>query len=165
MISIKNYAEKCGVSYEAVRKQVSRYRADLGDHIIIQGRTQYLDDEAVLFLDNKRAVNPVIIVENEKNDQIEELKEQNENLKIKIMELQDQLIRSQDQLIARDRELMELKDQILVLTTETKKDEDAGDERTEELSSEETEPGVTTTENEKHVRKTIFSFLWKKRGR
>ena len=55
MISIKDYAKNKGVSYEAVRKQVNRYKDELDGHIHKQNRTQYLDDEAVTFLDSKRA--------------------------------------------------------------------------------------------------------------
>ena len=44
MVTLKEYAEKKSISYEAVRKQVSRYREELGDHIKKEGRTQYLDD-------------------------------------------------------------------------------------------------------------------------
>ena len=61
MVSIKEYARTCGVSYEAVRKQIKRYAAELDGHIHQQGRTQYLDDVAVAFLSDHRAPAPMAI--------------------------------------------------------------------------------------------------------
>lgn len=145
MISLKDYAKKKNVSYEAVRKQVNRYRDELGDHLYKKDRTQYLDEEGEAFLDRKRASNPVILLEHDKDEQIDELKQQNESLKIKIMELQDQLIKSKDQLLERDQQLIELKDQLYLLTTKKEElDQESSDESedTEELTmdgSEETE--------------------------
>lgn len=54
MISLKDYAKNKNVSYEAVRKQVNCYKTELERHIHKVNRTQYLDDEAVPFLDSKR---------------------------------------------------------------------------------------------------------------
>ena len=83
MISIKDYAKLKGVSYEAVRKQVKRYESDLEGHIHRQNRTQYLDDEAVVFLDCKRAENPIVIYEHSKDEQIDDLEDQVKQLLIK----------------------------------------------------------------------------------
>ena len=156
MITLKDYAKKKNVSYEAVRKQVNRYRDELGDHLYKKDRTQYLDEEGEAFLDEKRASNPVILVEHDKDDQIEELNRQNEALKIKIMELQDQLIKSKDQLLERDQQLIELKDQLYLLTTkkeESDQDPD-GSEDTEELTmdgAEETEELTSDTTKQPDV--------------
>ena len=54
-LTIKEYASSRGVSYEAVRMQLKRYGQQLDGFIERQGRTQYLTDEAVAFLDSKRA--------------------------------------------------------------------------------------------------------------
>ena len=99
MITLKDYAEKKRVSYEAVRKQVNRYRSELGEHLYRHGRTQYLDEEGEAFLDKKRLSNPVVLIEKNKDDQIEELQQENDNLRIKIMELQEQLLASKDLLL------------------------------------------------------------------
>lgn len=99
MISLKDYAKKKNVSYEAVRKQVNRYRAELGDHLYRFERTQYLDEEGEAYLDRKRASNPVILIAHDKDAQIEELIQQNESLKIKVAELQEQVIQLQDRLL------------------------------------------------------------------
>ena len=109
MITLKEYAEKKSISYEAVRKQVSRYREELGDHIKKEGRTQYLDDWAEEFLDDRRASNVVVMYEHAKDERIEELEQQNQNLRLKVMELQEKII-------ARDEKLFEMQEQLNLLT-------------------------------------------------
>lgn len=99
MVTIKEYAAKKNVSYEAVRKQVNRYRGELGEHLYKHGRTQYLDEEGEAFLDNKRLSNPVVLVEKNKDEQLDELQRENDSLRIKIMELQEQLLSSKDLLL------------------------------------------------------------------
>lgn len=42
MISLKDYAKNKNVSYEAVRKQVNRYKTELEGHIHKVNRTQYM---------------------------------------------------------------------------------------------------------------------------
>ena len=74
MISLKEYAELNHITYEAVRSQVKRYREQLEDHIIQDGRTQYLDDIAVAFLDERRQKNPVVMYQQSKDEAIEEMR-------------------------------------------------------------------------------------------
>lgn len=121
MITLKDYAKKKNVSYEAVRKQVVRYKTELGEHLYKKDKTQYLDEEGELFLDQRRAASPVIMVEQAKDEKIDELTRQNELMKLKIIELQEQLIQSKDQLLERDQQLIDLKDQMLLLTEKTEK--------------------------------------------
>lgn len=73
VISLKEYAKLNNVTYEAVRQQVNRYAGDLGEHIIKDGRQQFLDEDAVAFLDSKRQKNPVVIVQQDKDEQIRDL--------------------------------------------------------------------------------------------
>lgn len=109
MITIKDYARGKGVSYEAIRKQINRYKKkELAGHIITKNRTQYIDDDGIVFLDQKRKENPVVIVQAEKSEEIERLKEENRNLLIKIGELQDRLIKSQDRIDQLQQEKIEL---------------------------------------------------------
>lgn len=96
MISIKEYAAQKGVSYEAVRKQVSRYKKELEGHITKVSRTQYLDDEAVAFLDGKRQENPVILLQVDKDEEIQRLHDENKALLLKVAELQDALLKEKD---------------------------------------------------------------------
>lgn len=96
MVSIKEYAAQKGVSYEAVRKQVSRYKKELEGHITKVSRTQYLDDEAVAFLDGKRQENPVILLQADKDEEIQRLHDENKALLLKVAELQDALLKEKD---------------------------------------------------------------------
>ena len=91
IISLKDYAEQKNISYEAVRKQVVRYKNELEGHVIRDGRQQFLDDEAVTFLDSKREKNPVIIVQTSKDDRIKELEHDNLNLLNKVAAQADKI--------------------------------------------------------------------------
>lgn len=92
MISMKEYATSKGITYEAVRKQVSRYRSELDGHIVNKGKAQFLDEEAVAFLDGKRDGSPIILLERSKDEEIDRLTEENKALLVKLATVQDQLI-------------------------------------------------------------------------
>ena len=95
--SIKQIAEEQNVSYEAIRKQVARYSDELKDHIIRKSRTQYLDEWAVNFLKEKRAESPIILMNMDQNEQIEELTAQVESLKTHLLMAQEQIISLQEE--------------------------------------------------------------------
>lgn len=80
VLSLRDYAHLKGVSYEAIRKQVARYKAELDGHIIREGRQQFLDEEAVAFLDARRQKNPVILVQQSRDETIEALRAENKEL-------------------------------------------------------------------------------------
>lgn len=108
MVTIREYAKNNGVSYEAVRKQVNRYKGELQSHITKVNRTQYLDDEAVAFLDSKRAENPIIIMESNRDDEIKRLEMENKALLVKVAELQEALLAEKDQVKLLQTEKIEL---------------------------------------------------------
>lgn len=81
VITLNDYAKQHNISYEAVRQQVVRYASELEGHLIKDGRQQFLDEEAVAFLDAKRQKNPVVIIQQNKDEEIEELKNLVENLR------------------------------------------------------------------------------------
>lgn len=91
VISLKDYAAQNNVSYEAVRQQVARYKAELDGHIIKDGRQQFLDEEAVAFLDGKRQKNPVVIYEQSKDEAIERMRVEREILRDKIAAQADKI--------------------------------------------------------------------------
>ena len=95
--SIKQIAEEQNVSYEAIRKQIVKYSEELKDHIIRKNRTQYLDEWAVNFLKEKRAESPIILMNMDQNEQIEELTAQVELLKNRLLMAQDQIIALQNE--------------------------------------------------------------------
>lgn len=91
VISLKDYAAQNNISYEAVRQQVNRYKDELGSHIIRDGRQQFLDEEAVAFLDARRMKNPVAIIQQSKDEAIEALRAENERLRMKLEVVQDRV--------------------------------------------------------------------------
>lgn len=97
MTTIRDYARDHRVSYEAIRSQVSRYREDLDGHIITKGRTKYLDDFAVEFLNSKRKDDPVSVVTVEKSEIIDSLRDQIEALKNELMTTQKRVIELQSE--------------------------------------------------------------------
>lgn len=99
VITIRDYARQHGVSYEAVRKQVVQYRKELNDHIIMQGRKQYLDDEAVRILDDHRKKSAVSVVVEDRSVRIQELEEENKHLMAEIARLQAEGNACRDQII------------------------------------------------------------------
>ena len=100
MITIKDYAKQKGVSYEAIRKQINRYEDELEGHLVKQNRFLMLDDEAVQFLDSKRSENPVIVYEQNKDEELEQLRHENKVLLIQMNTVQDHLGKVQQKLIA-----------------------------------------------------------------
>jgi len=108
VVSLKEYAKNKGVSYEAVRKQVNRYKDELKGHISKVNRTQYLDEEAVAFLDSKRAESPIIIMESGKDEEIQRLEMENKALLLKVAELQEALLKEKDQVKLLQNEKIEL---------------------------------------------------------
>lgn len=89
LLSLKEYAKLKNVTYEAVRKQVKRYEKELAGHLIQDGRQTFLDEFAVDFLDEKRAKNPVVIVQQDKDAKIEALEAQVKDLLIKVAQQAD----------------------------------------------------------------------------
>lgn len=108
VLSLKDYARDKGISYEAVRQQVNRYKPELSGHIQKKGRTQFLDDEAIAFLDSKRQENPIILIQADKDEEIQRLQDENKALLVKIAELQDALLREKDTVKALQTEKIEL---------------------------------------------------------
>ena len=135
--SIKQIAEEQNVSYEAIRKQIVRYSDELKDHIVRRNRTQYLDEWAVNFLKEKRKENPVILMNMDRDEQIEELKAQVELLKNKLLVSQEQIITLQEE----NNKALETQVRYTALLEDTK----AKDER---LASAE----QTITEQSDHIR-------------
>lgn len=104
MVTLKEYAKSKNITYEAVRKQVNRYKSELEGHIFKEKRTQYLDEVAVEFLNNKRTENPIVIIETAKDEEIQRLQEENKMLLIKVSQLQDALLAEKDNVKALQEE-------------------------------------------------------------
>lgn len=88
----RQFAAEQGVSYEAIRKQLIRYSAELEGHIVRKGRVKLLDQYAVDFLSNRRRENPVILQSQDKSAEIQELRQQIDTLKNALLESQQKVI-------------------------------------------------------------------------
>lgn len=113
MISLKDYAKNKNVSYEAVRKQVNRYKTELEGHIHKVNRTQY--DEAVAFLDSKRTESPVILLQMDKDEEIQRLSDENKALLVHIDQIQNELIQTQKVLSAEKDSVKQLQAEKIAL--------------------------------------------------
>jgi len=99
MITVKEYAKNVGKSQQAVYKQLNskKNKIRLDGHIIKQNGTSYLDDEAVEILNESRQAT-VVLMEQEKDEEIERLKEENRNLLIKIAMQADKISELQEEI-------------------------------------------------------------------
>lgn len=120
-ITIKDYAHKCGVSYEAIRKQVGRYSDELEGHIVKHGRTLVLDEWAEDFLGAKRQGNPVVVAQADLQQQLRQLQDENKALLIKVADQADKLAGAYKQ-------LADMQQQALQLPAAQKEAEDAKQE-------------------------------------
>ena len=91
MVTIKEFARTENCSYEAIRQQIKRYETDLKSHIIKQGRTRFIDEYAAKFLREKRRAAPIVIQEQNKDDELQQLRDENKNLLIKLAAVQEEL--------------------------------------------------------------------------
>ena len=96
VMSIKDYARARKITYEAARQQVKRYEKELQGHIHKQNRTQYLDDYAVELLDDHRQQNPVVVVNQDRDAELEQLRSENKTLLQQVAMLQDKLLTAQE---------------------------------------------------------------------
>lgn len=176
MITFKEYAKQNHITYEAVRSQVNRYRDQLGEHIIQDGRQQFLDDYAVAFLDERRQKNPVVVYQQSKDEAIEELRKELEGayktiaaqavmitdlqqFKIATMESRQALEDEKTAQERRERELDEREGQMALQISEAaqKASEDARKAVEEEKNSEiakirqEAAAEIAAAENEKKI--------------
>lgn len=139
MISIKDYAAQKNVSYESVRKQIKRYETQLDGHLERIGRTLYMDDDAVAFLDEKRKKNPVVVVQEDTDRVVQGLYNENKQLLIKITALQDELIEEKSKVQELQGLLLAEKEQVKQLQAQmidaAIKDDDQEDdpEQTEDI--------------------------------
>lgn len=142
MISIKDYAAQKNVSYEAVRKQIKRYETQLDGHLERVGRTLYMDDDAVAFLDEKRKKNPVVVVQEDKDKVVQGLYEENKQLLIKITALQDELIEEKSKVQELQGLLLAEREQVKQLQAQMLADVAAKDDDPEQI--EVVQPNKTT---------------------
>lgn len=131
MITIREYARKNNVSYEAIRKQIKRYESELKEHIIKQNRTQFLDEVAVEILDRHRGENPIVIVNQDTSSKLQLLEEENKNLLVKVAAQADKISRLSEELKNKTEKMTSLllEDKEKTLLLEQKKNQEEELER------------------------------------
>lgn len=112
LIGVKEYAERCQLTPEAIRKKLRRYSAELEGHISTQNRKQFLDSYAVDFLEAHKEIKPVIVYDWAKDEEIAQLKAEVEELKQKLVMIMQQSIADKEkiadltgQLLEKEREI------------------------------------------------------------
>ena len=117
MITVKEFAKSQHRTVQAVYQSINRYKVQLQDHIKKVGRTSYLDDEAVAFLESKREHNPVVVYQQDKDEELETLRKSTDIMKTKIVELEEKVNKSHEEYITLQAENAKL----LALPAETEK--------------------------------------------
>lgn len=98
-MTLKQYAASRGISYEAVRRQVNKYKKELADHIVRKDGVQYLDQDAIAFLSEKRRRSPLVIVHEDNKDKIDQLEEELRSVKEKLLAAQTEILNAQRKVI------------------------------------------------------------------
>ena len=112
LLSIREYAKSRFITYEAARRQVIRYEKELRGKIEIRARTQYLNDQAIEFLDQHRKDSPVTVYKEKERQETEKQKSELEDLRIKYTALLEQVTMMQKE---HSRERIALNDKIEAL--------------------------------------------------
>lgn len=99
MITLKEFANIENISYEAVRQQVNRYKKDLAQHLVKEGRTTYLDDWAVEYLKSKRSKQPVIVQQRDQSAELEQLRNENKQLLVELARVQQSEIEKTEKIV------------------------------------------------------------------
>lgn len=113
-LTIQEYANTKGVTYENVRAIIERHKEELQDKIEKEGRTRYLTDAAQEFLNKRINVKTISVTDNDAeiirlNNIIEEqnklIKEQDKQLKDKDLETENKLLKLQNETLEKVSEL------------------------------------------------------------
>jgi len=105
LMTLKQFADDQGISYEAVRRAVKRHGDKLNGHIIENDGIRYLDEEAVKILKERRRESPIVVQTIDQGDEIRELRAQIESLRSQLMQAQNELLSGKDRIIALQDEL------------------------------------------------------------
>ena len=175
MISIKEYAQSKGVSYEAVRRQVRKFSHDEKEfkkHIQEnpqRGTGTLLDDWAIDYLDKHRLPRPVIVraSEDETQRELENLRSQLAKAMTELNSAKDTIIRLQDEKLALTEEKsLAIEDKTRATTLLEQKDKDLEESKAEnqKLNQEIATKNQELEQRDKELnsyQKTIFG-LYKK---
>ena len=112
MLSVKEYADKQGVTIQAIYQSLKRQENQerLKGHIFMEHGKKMLDDYAVGVLDESRKQNPVVIMQVNDSERLADLEEQNKKLTAAVVELQDKLLQKQEIIESVQNKLIQAKE-------------------------------------------------------
>lgn len=84
-ITIQEYADSRGISYESVRQTIKRHSDEIEGHISKQNSVKYLDEEAVRMLNEWKKIGQVVVYRQEKADYVKELEAQVQELREELL--------------------------------------------------------------------------------
>ena len=116
--SISELAAEVGVSYEAVRRNVVRYKKELEGHITTVDKKQLLDEYAVDFIKGKRRESPVVVKVESASEAVEAYKQEVEDLKRRLIGIQERILELEHE----NRNLIESRIRCEYLTTQHQED-------------------------------------------
>lgn len=128
MVDIKTYAERHGISTQAVYKQIANHKEELKAHIVFQSGKRFLDDRAVSILEKYRYSASTVVVERENEEEVNELKVENAKLKNQLLELQSKYIALQEKNIEQEKRISQANEEHLKLEMEQEKAEKLSEE-------------------------------------
>ena len=117
MITIKDYAQQQGISHQAVYQMLGTHKDELDPHIVKQGRTRFLTDEAVEILEKYRQQAPIVMERQDQVARIKELEQEREQLLIKTADLAARLAELADWKAEKAVEIAAAEHQQQLLTT------------------------------------------------
>ena len=99
-VTLRDFAEQKGVTYEAIRRQVAKYETELRGHIVVRERTKFLDEYAQDFLSERRRLSPVVVKVEDSRENVEELEQAVESLRAQLLKAQNELLAAKDMIMA-----------------------------------------------------------------
>lgn len=120
-MTIKEYSKSRGVTYEATRQMINRHADELEGHITAPGNRQgrQLDDVAVELLDGWRAINPLVVLSADRDEELEQLRAENKTLMTQVIALQEQLLKERSEASALAGRVEVLESALPAAATET----------------------------------------------
>lgn len=110
MMTVRQLAEKHNVTYESMRKLLSKHAEALKGHIVTQDRTRYLDEWAIQFLEEERKKSKIVVIREDHTDEIARLSEEVEKLKAQLVAAQAELLTAQQARISALDRIVELQE-------------------------------------------------------
>lgn len=154
MITVKEYAEKNGVTAQSVYKRINskKLKDRLKGHIVIEYGVKRLDDVAIEILNETKKVstNTLSVVKNKENkEELEKLKEENTRLKDELIAKQNKCENVLEQLLIAQKQIADKEKQLLEYQS-LEKEKNILDREEKKTREPEPEPDKTEPENHKN---------------